>query len=123
MAVRTRTRAILTPIVFYLVLGAMSAWLVWGASQGERGLKAKENDDVVAAALRVELASLVTEHERLRRRVESMRSEAVDRDLLDEEAHAKLDRVGKDEAVIFTDVARTDMAKTDMAKTDVVKPN
>ena len=118
MAVRTRTRAILTPIVFYLVLGAMSAWLVWGASQGERGLKAKENDDVVAAALRVELASLVAEHERLRRRVESMRSEAVDRDLLDEEAHAKLDRVGKDEAVIFTDVARTEMVKT-----EVVKPN
>ncbi len=31
-----------------------------------------------------------------------MRSEAVDRDLLDEEARAVLDRVGKDEVVIFT---------------------
>ena len=32
-----------------------------------------------------------------------MRSEAVDRDLLDEEARAKLDRVGKDDVVIFVD--------------------
>ena len=29
-------------------------------------------------------------------------AESVDRDLLDEEAHAKLDRVNKDEVVIFT---------------------
>ena len=103
MAVRTRARAILVPIVFYLVLGSASAWLVWGASQGDRGLKAKAGADAEAAALRVELASLQTEHERWRRRVESMRSEAVDRDLLDEEARAVLDRVGKDEVVIFTD--------------------
>ena len=31
-----------------------------------------------------------------------MRSEAIDRDLLDEEARTVLDRVGKDEVVIFT---------------------
>jgi cell division protein FtsB len=102
MAVRTRARAILIPIVFYLVLGAASAWLVWGASQGDRGLAAKANDDAEAAALRVELAAIQSEHERWRRRVEAMRSEAVDRDLLDEEARATLDRVGKDEVVIFT---------------------
>ncbi len=102
MAVRTRARAILIPILFYLVLGAASAWLVWGASQGDRGLEAKANDDVEGAALRLELASIQVEHERWRRRVEGMRSEAVDRDLLDEEARATLDRVGKDDVVIFT---------------------
>ena len=32
--------------------------------------------------------------------------ESVDRDLLDEEAHAMLDRVGKDEVVIFTDAGK-----------------
>ncbi len=35
-----------------------------------------------------------------------MRSESVDRDLLDEEARAVLDRVGKDEVVIFTAAAK-----------------
>jgi cell division protein FtsB len=108
MAVKTRARAILIPIVFYLVLGSASAWLVWGASQGDRGLKAKAEDDAQAAALRVELADLQAERERWRRRVESMRSEAVDRDLLDEEARAKLDRVGKDDVVIFVPTPKAD---------------
>ena len=36
-----------------------------------------------------------------------MRSESVDRDLLDEEAHTRLDRVYKDEVVIFTGAQRT----------------
>jgi hypothetical protein len=31
-----------------------------------------------------------------------MRSESVDRDLLEEEAHSRLDRVYKDEVVVFT---------------------
>ena len=101
MAVKTRARAILIPIVFYLVLGSASAWLVWGASQGDRGLEAKAQYDAEAAQLRVQLTQLQADRERWRRRVESMRSEAVDRDLLDEEARAKLDRVGKDDVVIF----------------------
>ena len=107
MAVKTRARAILIPIVFYLVLGSASAWLVWGASQGERGLNAKAQYDGEITKLQTQLAQLRTDHDRWRRRVESMRSEAVDRDLLDEEARAKLDRVGKDDVVIFVPVTKT----------------
>ena len=107
MAVKTRARAILIPIVFYLVLGSASAWLVWGASQGDRGLKAKAQYEAEAAQLRVDLAALQADEARWRRRVESMRSEAVDRDLLDEQARAKLDRVGKDDVVIFVPVTKT----------------
>jgi cell division protein FtsB len=102
LLMKTRTRAILFPIVFYLVLGVASGYLVWGASKGERGLKAKAGYDAQAAQLQAELTQLQAERERWRRRVESMRSEAVDRDLLDEEARAVLDRVGKDDVVIFT---------------------
>ncbi len=107
MAVKTRARAILIPIVFYLVLGSASAWLVWGASQGDRGLEAKAQYDAEAAQLRVELGQLKGDEQRWRRRVESMRSEAVDRDLLDEEARKMLDRVGKDDVVIFVPVTKT----------------
>lgn len=103
---KTRARAILFPILFYLVLGGASAYLVWGASKGDRGLRAKAEYDAQAAQLQTELAQLQAERERWRRRVESMRSEAVDRDLLDEEARAVLDRVGKDDVVIFTADAR-----------------
>ena len=107
MAVKTRARAILIPIVFYLVLGSASAWLVWGASQGDRGLKAKAQFDAESDRLQSELATLRADHARLLRRVDSMRSEAVDGDLLDEEARAKLDRIGKDDVVIFVPVTKT----------------
>ncbi len=102
MVVKTRARAIFFPIAFYLVLGVASGYLVWGASKGDRGLKAKAEYDAEAAQLQVELARLQGERDRWRRRVDSMRSEAVDRDLLDEEARAVLDRVGKDDVVVFT---------------------
>ncbi|MGD1037006.1 MAG: septum formation initiator family protein [Roseiarcus sp.] len=99
---KTRARSIVLPIAFYLVLGVASGCLVWGASTGERGLKAKAEYDAEAARLQVELEQLQDERGRWRRRVDSMRSEAIDRDLLDEEARAVLDRVGKDEVAIFT---------------------
>ncbi len=102
MVVRTRLRSIVLPIVFYLVLGVATGYLVWGASNGEHGLKAKLKYDADAAALKTELAALKEERARWERRVDALRPESVDRDLLDEEAHAKLDRVGRDEVVIFT---------------------
>ena len=101
MVVRTRLRSILTPIVLYLVLGATSGWLVWGASNGEHGLKAKEKFDAEAIEVKSELAVLKDERSRWELRVASLRPESVDRDLLDDEAHALLDRVAKDEVVIF----------------------
>ena len=101
MVVRTRLRSIVVPIFFYLVLGTASGYLVWAASNGEHGLKAKARYDAEAAALETELADLRQERARWERRVKSLRPESVDRDLLDEEAHAKLDRVAKDEVVIF----------------------
>ena len=108
MVVRTRLRSIVLPIVFYLVLGVASGYLVWGASNGEHGLKAKLKYDAEAEALRTELAAVKEERARWARRVAALSPESVDRDLLDEEAHAKLDRVARDEVVIFTahDAAR-----------------
>jgi cell division protein FtsB len=102
MVVRTRLRSIVAPIVFYLVLGVASGYLVWDASNGEHGLKAEQKDDAQAAALENELAALDEERARWERRVAALRPESVDRDLLEEEAHTKLDRVARDEVVIFT---------------------
>ncbi len=102
MVVRTRLRSIVLPILFYLVLGVATGYLVWGASNGEHGLNAKVKYDAEAETLKTELAALKEERARWERRVAALRPESVDRDLLDEEAHAKLDRVGKDEVVIFT---------------------
>ena len=102
MAAKTRARVVLFPLVFYLVLGAASGYLVWGASRGDHGLNAKAALDAEATRLKVELAQAQAERARWLRRVDSMRSESVDRDLLEEEARAALDRVGKDDVAIFT---------------------
>jgi cell division protein FtsB len=102
MVVRTRLRSIVLPIVLYLVLGVASGYLVWGASNGEHGLKAAAKFDAEATELKAELAGLKDERARWELRVTSLRPESIDKDLLDEEAHALLDRVAKDEVVIFT---------------------
>jgi cell division protein FtsB len=106
MVVKTRLRSIVLPIVFYLVLGVASGYLVWGASNGEHGLNARLKFDAEAAELMGELSALKAERARWQRRVANLMPESVDRDLLDEEAHAILDRVGKDEVVIFTDAGK-----------------
>jgi len=102
MVVRTRLRSIVVPIVFYLVLGVATGYLVWGASNGAHGLRAAEKDAAQATALQTELAGLKEERARWERRVAALRPESVDRDLLDEEAHIELDRINKDEVVVFT---------------------
>ena len=102
MVVRTRLRSIVVPILFYLVLGVATGYLVWGASNGAHGLKAAEKDASQAVALQAQLAALKDERARWERRVAALRPDSVDRDLLDEEAHAELDRAAKDEVVIFT---------------------
>ena len=106
MVVRTRLRSIVLPILFYLVLGAASGYLVYGASNGERGLKTKEKYDAEAEVLKTGLAALKEERARWERRVTALGSDSIDRDLLEEEAHTKLDRVAKDEVVIFTGPSR-----------------
>ncbi len=102
MVVRIRLRSIVVPILFYLVLGVATGYLVWGASNGPHGLKAAEKDAAEAVALQTELAALKDERARWQRKVTALRPDSVDRDLLDEEAHVQLDRVFKDEVVIFT---------------------
>jgi cell division protein FtsB len=102
MVVRIRLRSIVVPIVFYLVLGVATGYLVSGASNGAHGLQAAEKDAAEAVALQSELAALKDERARWERRVTALRPASVDRDLLDEEAHGQLDRIFKDEVVIFT---------------------
>jgi cell division protein FtsB len=102
MVVRTRARAILFPILFYVVLGVASGYLVWDAWNGQRGLKTKAEYANQMQGLGAQLKALQAERQGWQRRVALMRPEAVDRDLLDEEARAVLDRVGKNDLVVFT---------------------
>ena len=84
------------------MLGVTSGYLVWGASNGEHGLKAEGQIRRRGGRAQGGARRLKDERARWELRVASLRPESVDRDLLDEEAHALLDRVAKDEVVIFT---------------------
>jgi cell division protein FtsB len=101
MVVRTRLRAILGPLAFYCVAGAVSAYFVWTANTGERGLKAKLEYKQQIAGLRLQLAGLQDQKAQWVHRVALMRSESVDRDLAEEQARAKLDYVDPHDVMIF----------------------
>ena len=106
MVVRTRLRAILTPLLLYAVSGAMSAYFVQTAIHGERGLKTKDEYKTQIAGLRAELDRLKGERAGWQHRVTLMHSDTVDRDLASEEIRLKLGFVDPRDLVIFTDANR-----------------
>ena len=101
MIVRSRIRAALQALAVYAVLGSASAYLVMGASQGDHGLKAMALYQVQLADLNKQLSSLKNEHDTWERRVQQMSQQSVSRDLLEEEAHTKLNRLDKNEVVVL----------------------
>ena len=101
MSLSRRLRALVFPLLFYSVLGAASGYMVWGAQHGERGLKAKALYAEQSIQLQADLADAQDVHRRWTRRVAAMSAQSLDRDLLDEEARAMLDRVGKNDVVVY----------------------
>ena len=101
MVVRTRIRAILYPLLLYALSGVASSYFLWTAVNGDRGLKTKAEYKVKIAALRNDLAGLKEERVLWEHRIALMRSEAVDEDLLDEEARTKLDYADPRDLVVF----------------------
>ena len=106
MLVKSRLRALVAPLMIYLVLGSASAYLVKNAARGQNGAEARAAFDREQAALKARLADLNDQRDRWRHRVESLRNESIDRDLLEQEAHARLNRVTREEVLIFTDAGR-----------------
>lgn len=100
MVIRRRWRAIVFPLILYAVSGSVTSYFVWHANNGERGLKTKDENQARLQALNEELASLQSERKAWQLRVEMMRADNVDRDLLDEQARLILGRIGKSDLVL-----------------------
>ncbi len=101
MVVRTRLRGILLPLLLYCVAGGIGSYFIWHAINGERGLKTSEEYERTIALLRTEYAAVETERLQWQHRIDLMRGETIDRDLLEEEARVLLDRVHKNDLVVF----------------------
>ena len=101
MVIYRRARATLYPLALYCVSGAIGAYFVWHAVNGERGLKTDDEYEHKITALRGELEGLKSKHALWKHRIALLSGRAIDRDLLDEEARALLGRVNRNDLVVF----------------------
>lgn len=106
MVVRKRLRAILFPLLFYCVSGAVGGYFLWHAVNGERGLKTREDYERKIASLQTELANLKEVRRLGQLKVNLLRGQTIDADLLREEAEGQLGRVGKNDLVVVFDNRR-----------------
>ena len=89
-------RSIAAPAIF----SAMTAFFIWHASHGDRGLIAKEQRIIEIASARIELARATEDREAAERRVEALRGHDIDRDQLEERARALLNLTQREEIII-----------------------
>ena len=101
MVVRTRLRSLLLPLALYCVSGGIVGYFLWHASNGDRGLKVNGEYEKSIALLQTQLAATKAERAQWQHRIALMQGNALDRDLLEEQARVTLDRVDKDDLVIF----------------------
>ena len=106
MVVRTRLRGILFPLMLYCVAGSIGSYFVWHAINGERGLRTNDEYERKITLLQEERAAVRAERVQWQHRIDLLRGEAIDRDLLEEEARVLLDRVHKSDLVVFLPAQR-----------------
>jgi cell division protein FtsB len=101
MVIRTRFAAILIPLAFYAFSGLVGSFFVWHASHGERGIAADLETRQKMAEVEAELKIIRAEKAQWQKRIALLRGPEIDRDLLDEEARNLLNRVNKNDLVVF----------------------
>jgi cell division protein FtsB len=110
MVVRTRLAAVLIPLAFYLISGAVGGFFVWHAFHGERGIAADLEYRRQMADIQAQLNVVRADKAEWQKRIDLLRGPEIDRDLLDEEARNLLNRVGKNDLVILLPDLKNDGA-------------
>jgi cell division protein FtsB len=91
MVTRKRLRSILTGLGLYVMAGLLIGYFGVNAYNGNHGIKAKQDIDRQIAALTMELHGLQIERAQWERRINLLRSDDIDPDMLDERARELLD--------------------------------
>lgn len=89
-------RHLVVPII---TLGIV-AYFAHYALSGHRGLGAQERLETEIVQARAKLAEVASDRERLQRRVDAMKSEHLDRDMLDQRAREILNLARPDEVIV-----------------------
>ena len=95
--IKDRTRQVALPVALF----CLAAYFVYHAVQGERGLLAWLTVNQELAQARETQTALAETRADLQRRVVLLRPDSLDRDMLDERAHAILNFGRKDEVIIL----------------------
>ena len=91
MVSHRRRHAIVTALALYLFAALFIGYFAVNAFTGNHGLRAQADLDQQLTAMQDELARLKAERSDLERRVQLLRSNQIDPDMLDERARALLD--------------------------------
>ena len=102
MVIRRRARRFLIPLVLYSISAAVAGYFVHHAHSGARGIEARQKYEAQVAELSSELTGLKTQRSDWERRIALLRSDQIDRDLLEERARVMLGRVHKNDLIIIT---------------------
>jgi cell division protein FtsB len=101
MVTRKRLRSFLTAAGLYFMAAMLIGYFGVNAYSGNRGLKAQEDIDRQIASLSVELERLKLEETQWQRRVDLLKSDNLDPDMLDESARKLLDYVDPDDLTLM----------------------
>jgi cell division protein FtsB len=91
MVTRRRLRSILNALGLYVMAALFIGYFGVNAYNGNHGLKAKQDIDRQMRALSAELTRLHAERSQWERRLQLLKSNDIDPDMLDERARALLD--------------------------------
>jgi cell division protein FtsB len=102
MVVRSRVRKFLIPLALYSIAALVVGYFVHHAHHGSRGLHAKRQLKTQIHELSTEFETVKSERNEWERRIALLRSDQIDRDLLEERARTLLGRVHRNDLVIIT---------------------
>ncbi|CAM5767598.1 hypothetical protein LMIY3S_02216 [Labrys miyagiensis] len=101
MVIRTRIRAILNQLALLLGTAAAIAYFSYQAFNGDHGIQAQHQFDRQRQDLTNELAQLQDEHQALERRVNLLKSQTIDPDMLEEKTRELLGLVDPSDVVVL----------------------
>jgi cell division protein FtsB len=101
MVTGKRFRNVMLALGFYAFAAVAVTYFAYHAHHGARGLQAKANYKIRIATLQGELLGVRQEKLEWERRVNLLRADNLDRDLLDERARALLNLAHKNDVIVI----------------------
>ena len=101
MVTRPRLRSFFTALGLYVLAALMIGYFGVNAYTGDRGLRARQDLDQQIAALSGEIVAAQTERTQWERRVNLLKSDSIDPDMLDERARMLLDDADPHDLVLM----------------------